>query len=71
MFFEYIILYKYFVFCLIIVLILFSISFFFIYQNIDQQKISSYECGFDPLVIPELNLRLDFILLGFYLLFLI
>jgi NADH:ubiquinone oxidoreductase subunit 3 (subunit A) len=61
MFFEYIFLYKFFVFCLLVVILLFSISFFLIYQTVDLQKVSSYECGFDPLPILELNLKLDFI----------
>jgi len=39
---------KYGVICLLVVIILFSLSFFFVYQNPDKEKLSSYECGFNP-----------------------
>lgn len=61
MFVEYIFLYKYFLFCLFVCVLLFSISFFLIYQVNDIEKISSYECDLVLLVILELNLKLGFI----------
>ena len=39
---------KYGMICLLVVLLLFSLSFFFVYQNPDKEKFSSYECGFNP-----------------------
>ena len=48
MFLEYIIIFKYFFFALILALVLFVVSFFFVFQNPDSEKLSSYECGFNP-----------------------
>jgi len=48
MFFEYILLFKYLIVCFLISLILFFISFLFVYQNPNSEKISIYECGFNP-----------------------
>lgn len=64
MFFEYIFLYKYFVFCLLVVILLFSISFFFIYQTVDSQKVSSYECGFDPFSDSRVKFEIRFYIVG-------
>lgn len=35
---------------LVLALILFSISYFFILKNYDIEKISIYECGFEPFI---------------------
>jgi NADH-quinone oxidoreductase subunit A len=48
MFIEYILILKYFLFCLLISLILFFVSFFFVIQLSNVEKISIYECGFNP-----------------------
>ena len=48
MFQEFTLVAKYGVICLLVVVILFSLSFFFVYQNPDKEKFSSYECGFNP-----------------------
>ena len=48
MFLEYIIILKFFGFSLILSFLLFSISFFFVYQTPYLEKTSSYECGFNP-----------------------
>lgn len=45
---EYILIFKYFFFCLLLALILFFLSFFIVYQNANAEKISVYECGFSP-----------------------
>lgn len=45
---EYILIFKYFFFCLLLALALFFVSFFFVYQNANAEKISVYECGFSP-----------------------
>lgn len=62
MFLEYIFLYKYFLFCLIISLILFSLSFFLIYQIVEIEKISSYECGFTPFSDSRVKFEIRFYL---------
>lgn len=48
MFFEYITVLKYFFLSFIISFLLFYISVFLVYQNPDIEKLSSYECGFNP-----------------------
>jgi len=67
MYFEYALVLKYFFIALIIALLLFSISFFLVYQQADFEKISSYECGFILLEMLEVNLRYVFIQLLYYL----
>ena len=65
MFIEFIYLFKYYIFCFIISLLLFSISFFFIYQaNNDAEKISSYECGFSPFGDSRTKFEVKFYLVG-------
>ena len=48
MFEELVLVGKYSIICLLIVMVLFSLSFFLVYQNPDKEKFSSYECGFNP-----------------------
>lgn len=48
MYLEYLYILKYSMVFLIIGLILFFISFFFVYQKPTIEKISAYECGFNP-----------------------
>lgn len=48
MYLEYLYILKYSIVFLIIGLILFFISFFFVYQKPTIEKISAYECGFNP-----------------------
>jgi NADH:ubiquinone oxidoreductase subunit 3 (subunit A) len=48
MFLEYIIAFKYILFAVFLSLVLFSVSFFFVYQSPNAEKLSSYECGFNP-----------------------
>jgi NADH:ubiquinone oxidoreductase subunit 3 (subunit A) len=55
--FEYFIILKFFFFCLLISIILFSISFFFVYQQFNLEKLSAYECGFILLVMLDINLK--------------
>jgi NADH:ubiquinone oxidoreductase subunit 3 (subunit A) len=64
MFLEYIFILKYFLFCLIIVLILFSLSFFGIYQTIDIEKVTSYECGFNPFSDSRVKFEIRFYIIG-------
>jgi NADH:ubiquinone oxidoreductase subunit 3 (subunit A) len=48
MFLELIIISKFFIICVAVVLILFSLSFFLVYQTPEKEKFSYYECGFNP-----------------------
>jgi len=64
MFVEYIFLYKYFLFCLIVTILLFSISFFLIYQVNEIEKVSSYECGFSPFSDSRVKFEIRFYLVG-------
>jgi len=48
MFLEYLIIFKYFFFCLLISFILFLVSFLFVIQWFIAEKVSVYECGFNP-----------------------
>lgn len=48
MFIEYILLFKYLILSIIVSCLLFLISFLLVYQNMDSEKISVYECGFSP-----------------------
>jgi len=64
MFIEYIELFKYLILSVLIVIILFSISFFLIYQVIDIEKSSSYECGFNPFSDSRVKFEIRFYLIG-------
>jgi len=48
MFLEYIIVFKYILFAIFLSLVLFSLSFFMVFQTPNAEKLSSYECGFNP-----------------------
>nr|YP_009720850.1 NADH dehydrogenase subunit 3 [Scherffelia dubia]QGP70655.1 NADH dehydrogenase subunit 3 [Scherffelia dubia] len=48
MFTEYLAIFIYFLFSFALALILISLSFVFAPQKPDSEKISAYECGFDP-----------------------
>lgn len=48
MYLEYIYIFKYSIIFFLIGLVLFFISFLFVYQKPTNEKISAYECGFNP-----------------------
>jgi len=48
MLYEYTVLFIYLIIALAIAGIVVALSFFLVYQNSDSEKISSYECGFNP-----------------------
>lgn len=64
MYFEYIYIYKYFIFCLLLSMLLFSISFFSVFHTIYGEKISSYECGFNPFEDSRVKFEIRFYLVG-------
>jgi len=45
---EYYLIYKYIIFVCIVTFMLFFFSFFLVYQEPNDSKLSSYECGFNP-----------------------
>lgn len=64
MFVEYLLLLRYFVFCFAFVLLLFCISFFFVFQKPDLEKCSSYECGFNPFEDARIKFEVRFYLVA-------
>jgi NADH:ubiquinone oxidoreductase subunit 3 (subunit A) len=48
MFLEYLIVFKYVLFALLLSLLLFWLSGFFVFQKPTAEKTSAYECGFNP-----------------------
>lgn len=64
MYFEYIYLYKYYIFCFLLSLILFLLSFLLTYQVYDSEKLSTYECGFTPFGDSRTKFEVKFYLVG-------
>jgi len=50
MYFEYLYLINYLSIFFCLGILLFSISFFFVYQKLNKEKSSSYECGFNTFI---------------------
>jgi NADH-quinone oxidoreductase subunit A len=48
LFFEYILIFKYIFFCFLLAFLLFFVSFFLVIQTPNPEKVSVYECGFNP-----------------------
>jgi len=55
---------KYFLFCLALSCLLFLISFFFVYQTPEIEKLSAYECGFNPYGDARHKFEIKFYLVG-------
>jgi NADH:ubiquinone oxidoreductase subunit 3 (subunit A) len=64
MFIEYVIIFKYFLLASCFVLLLFSLSFFLVYQLPEAEKFSSYECGFNPFGDAREKFEVRFYLVG-------
>jgi NADH:ubiquinone oxidoreductase subunit 3 (subunit A) len=64
MFIEYTYLLKYFFFSLFIVFLLFFLSFLLVYQARNDEKASSYECGFNPFGDARSKFEVRFYLVG-------
>lgn len=64
MFEEYLLLGRYLVVSLALVLALFSVSFFLVYQQPEMEKLSSYECGFNPFGDARSRFEVRFYLVG-------
>lgn len=59
--FEYFYIVISFIVAVILALLFVGISYFLVYQEVDLEKVSAYECGFQPLKMLAKNLILDFI----------
>ena len=64
MFVEYVFILKYVLFCLFISVLLFALSLFLVYQKPDVEKLSSYECGFNPFGDARNKFEVRFYLVG-------
>lgn len=64
MFFEYIFILKFFFFCFFVSMFLFVLSFFLVYQKPELEKLSSYECGFNPFSDARNKFEVRFYLVG-------
>lgn len=64
MFEEYLLLGRYLLVSLALVLLLFGVSFFFVYQQPEMEKLSSYECGFNPFGDARSRFEVRFYLVG-------
>ena len=64
MFIEYVFICKFIFFCLLIIFILFSLSFFIVFQKGEAEKLSSYECGFNPFGDARSKFEVRFYLVG-------
>ena len=53
-----------FFFCLFVSFILFLLSFFLVYQKMEVEKFSSYECGFNPFGDARSKFEVKFYLVG-------
>lgn len=64
MFKEYFIIFYYLIFCLGIVIFLLFLSVFLVRQKPSSQKLSSYECGFNPYEDARLKFEVRYFLIG-------
>lgn len=64
MFLEYLFVLKYLYFCFFVSLLLFILSFFLIYQKPYLEKLSAYECGFNPFSDARSKFEVRFYLVG-------
>jgi len=61
---EYSFIFKYLFFCLLITIVLFSLSFFLVYQKPGIEKLSAYECGFNPYGDARSKFEVRFYIVG-------
>ena len=61
---EYIYILKFLFFCLFISILLFSLSYFLVYQKPEIEKLSAYECGFNPFGDARSKFEVRFYLVG-------
>jgi len=61
---EYIYILKFLLFCLFISVLLFCLSYFLVYQRPEIEKLSAYECGFNPFGDARSKFEARFYLVG-------
>jgi NADH:ubiquinone oxidoreductase subunit 3 (subunit A) len=61
---EYSFLFSYFFSCSFLVVLLLCLSFLFVKQKPDLEKLSAYECGFNPYEDARLRFEIRFFLVG-------
>lgn len=64
MYIEYNFILKYFLVCLAFVVLLFAVSFLLVFQKPESEKLSSYECGFNPFGDARNKFEVRFYLVG-------
>lgn len=64
MYLEYIYIYKFLLFCILISFLLFYISFFLVLQKPEIEKFSTYECGFNAFGDARNKFEIRFYLVG-------
>lgn len=64
MFEEYLVLGRYLLICLVVALALFGVSFFLVQHEPEMEKLSSYECGFNPFGDARSRFEVRFYLVG-------
>jgi NADH:ubiquinone oxidoreductase subunit 3 (subunit A) len=62
--FEYLIIFNYFFFCLFISILLFGVSILLTYQQANIEKVSAYECGFNPFGDARYKFEIYYYLVG-------
>jgi len=60
MFKEYSLLFYYFMICFFLVMLLLCLSIFFVKQKPDVEKLSAYECGFNPYEDARMRFEIRF-----------
>jgi NADH-quinone oxidoreductase subunit A len=61
---EYLYVLKFMFFSVFVAFLLFSLSIFLVYQKPDSEKISPYECGFNPTSDARVKFDVKFYLIG-------
>jgi NADH-quinone oxidoreductase subunit A len=64
MYLEYFYIYSFLVFLSIVGLLLFLLSFLFVYQNPNASKVTPYECGFNPYSDARNKFEIKYYLIG-------
>jgi NADH:ubiquinone oxidoreductase subunit 3 (subunit A) len=62
--FDFTFLYIYFILAFGLSILLIFLSYFFIFQNLESEKISAYECGFQPFEDSRQKFDIHFYLVG-------
>jgi len=64
LFLEYLFIFKYLFFTFFLASVLFCASVLFVYQQVEAEKFSAYECGFNPFEDARCKFEVKFYLVG-------